>query len=53
MFIAMIFAVYVISMTLSTNEKKLAAIAQHCALLEQRVEQLEKKLEEVEKEKVS
>ncbi len=53
MFIAMIFAVYVISMTISTNEKKLAATAQHCALLEQRVEQLEKKLEEVEKEKVS
>lgn len=46
MFVAMLFAVYVISMTLSKNESKIAAIAQRCAVLEQRVEQLEKKLEE-------
>lgn len=46
MFVAMLFAVYVISMTLSRNESKIASIAQRCAILEQRVEQLEKKLEE-------
>ena len=46
MFVAMLFAVYVISLTLSKNESKIAAIAQRCAVLEQRVEQLEKKLEE-------
>ena len=46
MFVAMLFAVYVISMTLSKNESKIASIAQRCAMLEQRVEQLEKKLEE-------
>lgn len=53
MFVAMLFAVYVISMTLSRNEAKIAAIAQRCAILEQRVEQLEKKLEEATNKKAS
>lgn len=52
MFVAMLFAVYVISLTLSKNESKIAAIAQRCAVLEQRVEQLEKKLEEAIDKKV-
>lgn len=47
MFVAMLFAVYVISVTLSKNESKIALIAQRCAILEQRIEQLEKKLEEL------
>ena len=48
MFVAMLFAVYMISMTLSNGESKISAIAQRCALLEQRIEELEKKLKEKE-----
>ena len=48
MFVAMLFAVYMISMTLSKNETKISQIAQRCAILEQRIEQLEKQLKEKE-----
>lgn len=43
MFIALLFAMYVISITLSSCEAKLSAIAQRCATLEQRIECLEKR----------
>ena len=46
-FAAMIFALFVISIGISSNEKKISEISQKCAILEARIKELENKVDKL------